>query len=87
MLLSCFDEHSIVVMVTAPPSDQELMATMMTRITLLEQKVQSQSKELTEKVNTRCIVLVQRTSRKDKQKVYSNRKIKVMKGEVLAQTA
>nr|XP_022289531.1 UBX domain-containing protein 11-like isoform X2 [Crassostrea virginica] len=34
---------------TAPPSDQELMATMMTRITLLEQKVQSQSKELTEK--------------------------------------
>lgn len=39
-----------VVMVTAPPSDQELMATMMTRITLLEQKVQSQSKELTEKV-------------------------------------
>uniref|UniRef100_K1PPL8 UBX domain-containing protein 11 n=1 Tax=Magallana gigas TaxID=29159 RepID=K1PPL8_MAGGI len=32
-----------------PPSDQELMATMMTRITLLEQKVQSQSKELTEK--------------------------------------
>lgn len=33
----------------APPSDQELMATMMTRITLLEQKVQSQSKELTEK--------------------------------------
>lgn len=37
-------------MVTAPPSDQELMATMMTRITLLEQKVQSQSKELTEKV-------------------------------------
>lgn len=87
MLLSCFDEHSIVVMVTAPPSDQELMATMMTRITLLEQKVQSQSKELTEKVNTRCIVLVQRTSRKGKQKVYSNRKIKVMKGEVLAQTA
>lgn len=38
-------------MVTAPPSDQELMSTMMTRITLLEQKVQSQSKELTEKVN------------------------------------
>lgn len=33
----------------APPSDQELMSTMMTRITLLEQKVQSQSKELTEK--------------------------------------
>ncbi|XP_048769463.1 UBX domain-containing protein 11-like isoform X2 [Ostrea edulis] len=34
---------------TAPPSDQELMTSMMTRITILEQKVQSQTKELTEK--------------------------------------
>ncbi|XP_048769465.1 UBX domain-containing protein 11-like isoform X5 [Ostrea edulis] len=33
----------------APPSDQELMTSMMTRITILEQKVQSQTKELTEK--------------------------------------
>ncbi|XP_062604679.1 UBX domain-containing protein 11-like [Saccostrea cucullata] len=34
---------------TAPPSDQELMSSMMARISILEQKVQTQSKELTEK--------------------------------------
>ncbi|XP_061171164.1 UBX domain-containing protein 11-like isoform X2 [Saccostrea echinata] len=34
---------------TAPPSDQELMSSMMARISILEQKVQTQTKELTEK--------------------------------------